>query len=389
MLNHPFPALQTALLAAGLARARAAALAAAVLAVLAMIAGCGGGGGGGAGAALTTSPPPIGPAELAVLIADGDADSEAIGRAYQQARGVPEANVIRVPLPATGDAISAAGFASVKAFVDGKLPAGVQATLITWRQPSRVSGPSGSCDMSITSAMAFGYDTRWCGQCAYTAANPYFDSASHRPWAELGVRPSMMLGAATVAEARALVARGVDADGSFAPGGAGGPATGTGWLVRTTDVARSLRYADFRSVGANPVPGLSINYVDNSAAARSDFISNQTGVMFYFTGLTRVDQIATNRYLPGAVADHLTSFGGRLPDGLGQMPATDWLRAGATGSFGTVEEPCAIVQKFPQASVLIRRYTAGDVLIEAYWKSVQMPGQGLFLGEPLARPWIR
>jgi len=356
------------------------------------LAACGGGGGGGSVAtnsSTAAATPPLGPAELAVLIADGDAQSEAIGRAYQQARGVPEANMLRVALPTAGDAISAADFASVKAAVDARLPAGVQATLITWAAPSRVSGPGGDCDMSITSAMAFGYDARWCGQCNRTAANPWFDSASHRPFTDLGMRPSMMLGAATLAEAQALVARGVAADGSFAAGAPGGPSSGTGWLVRTTDTARSVRYPDFQTVAANPAPGLTINIVDNTAAQRSDFISNQTGVMFYLTGLTRVEQIASNRYLPGAVADHLTSFGGRLPDGAGQMPATDWLRAGATGSFGTVEEPCAFPQKFPEASVLIKRYTAGDTLIEAYWKSVQMPGQGLFIGEPLARPWAR
>jgi hypothetical protein len=32
-------------------------------------------------------------------------------------------------------------------------------------------------------------------------------------------------------------------------------------------------------------------------------------------------------------------------------------------------------------------YLQGETLIEAYWKSVQMPGQGLFIGEPLARPY--
>jgi hypothetical protein len=32
-------------------------------------------------------------------------------------------------------------------------------------------------------------------------------------------------------------------------------------------------------------------------------------------------------------------------------------------------------------------YLQGETLIEAYWKSVQMPGQGLFIGEPLARPF--
>jgi hypothetical protein len=28
-----------------------------------------------------------------------------------------------------------------------------------------------------------------------------------------------------------------------------------------------------------------------------------------------------------------------------------------------------------------------DTLLEAYWKSVAMPGRGLFIGEPLARPY--
>jgi hypothetical protein len=32
-------------------------------------------------------------------------------------------------------------------------------------------------------------------------------------------------------------------------------------------------------------------------------------------------------------------------------------------------------------------YYAGNSLVEAYWKSVQMPGEGVFVGEPLARPY--
>jgi uncharacterized protein (TIGR03790 family) len=69
------------------------------------------------------------------------------------------------------------------------------------------------------------------------------------------------------------------------------------------------------------------------------------------------------------------------------MPATAWLKAGATGSYGTVEEPCNYLEKFPVASVMSARYAAGETLIEAYWKSVRWPGQGLFVGDPLARPW--
>ena len=39
------------------------------------------------------------------------------------------------------------------------------------------------------------------------------------------------------------------------------------------------------------------------------------------------------------------------------------------------------------ASVLLPHYFRGETVIEAYWKSVRMPGQGLFVGEPLARPY--
>ena len=35
----------------------------------------------------------------------------------------------------------------------------------------------------------------------------------------------------------------------------------------------------------------------------------------------------------------------------------------------------------------MKHYLNGETLIEAYWKSVKMPGQGLFVGEPLASPY--
>jgi len=71
------------------------------------------------------------------------------------------------------------------------------------------------------------------------------------------------------------------------------------------------------------------------------------------------------------------------------MSALRWLEAGATGSYGTVVEPCNLVQKFPNPPVVIGHYLQGETLIEAYWKSVLMPGQGIFIGEPLAEPFRR
>jgi uncharacterized protein (TIGR03790 family) len=361
------------------------------LATLLGLAACGGGGGSGEAPSPTppaAPAPTLGPAQLALLVAEGDATSEAIARAYAAARGVPEANIVRLPVPQGGAVLSAAQFNGLKSTLDARLGADIQATLVTWAQPSRVQG---SCSMSLTSALALGYDASYCSPptnvCAATTPSRYYDTSTRRPWTDLGLRPSMMLGAATLAEAQTLIARGLAADASWL---GATPASGQALLVRTSDAQRSVRYTDFLSLPANPAARLTRNYIDNSSGQGSDFVVGETGVMFYFTGLLSVPGIDTLGWLPGAVADHLTSLGGLTEPNapsLGQMPATAWLRAGATGSYGTVEEPCNLADKFPRASVLMRRYSSGDTLIEAYWKSVRTPGQGLFLGEPLARPW--
>ena len=63
-------------------------------------------------------------------------------------------------------------------------------------------------------------------------------------------------------------------------------------------------------------------------------------MLFYLTGLPKVPDVDTNTFVPGALADHLTSYGGQIPN-TGQMSAIVWLQAGASASFGTVKEPCA------------------------------------------------
>jgi uncharacterized protein (TIGR03790 family) len=319
-------------------------------------------------------------AQLAVIVAAGDPVSEAIASHYQSARGIPAANIIRVTLSTGADTLSATDFASLKAQIDAALPGAVQATLLTWSAPSRVVG---ACSMGITSAMAFGFDPKYCNTtCSATAASAYFDSESAQPWQDHGMRPSMMLGAASLAAAKTLIDRGVRSDATLP--------TGDGYLLRTSDAARSVRYTDYLGLPSlwSGNSGLLLNYIDNSAGAASDAINGKSNVLFYFTGLAGVPlNLTSNSFRPGAIADSLTSTGGVLPNGAGQMPITAWLDAGATASYGTVEEPCNYTQKFSRASVLIDQYYRGATLIEAYWKAVQWPGQGLFIGEPLAQPF--
>lgn len=99
-----------------------------------------------------------------------------------------------------------------------------------------------------------------------------------------------------------------------------------------------------------------------------------------------VPDLPSLNFRPGAIADHLTSTGGALTDSH-QMSSLRWLEAGATGSYGAVVEPCNHLAKFPHPGAVMWRYAEGSTLLEAYWKSVAWPGEGVFIGEPLARPF--
>jgi tetratricopeptide (TPR) repeat protein len=92
--------------------------------------------------------------------------------------------------------------------------------------------------------------------------------------------------------------------------------------------------------------------------------------------------------LPGAICEHLTSFGGVMVQNAGQTPISAFIRAGAAGSSGTVTEPYAIQAKFPTPFLHVY-YAQGATLAEAFYLSVTGPYQLLILGDPLCRPWAR
>jgi uncharacterized protein (TIGR03790 family) len=314
-------------------------------------------------------------AELGVLVNDADPQSVAVAEYYVSARGIPEDNVVHLTLPTGGAVMSLEDFAAATAVVEASLGDEIQALAITWTLPYRVD-----C-MSVTSAFALGFDMSHCSTpCSPTAEVATYDSPTVRPFTDHGIRPTMMLAGASTQDVIALVDRGVAADGTMP--------TGDGYLIRTTDGARNVRWPLFEQTVAlfDHDGGLPFTYIDNQDGAGLDYIENTEDVLFYFTGLVSVPQIATNTYRPGAIADHLTSYGGEVPTS-SQMSCVAWLEAGATASFGTVVEPCNFVDKFPNPVVATAHYYRGQTLIEAYWKSVATPGEGLFVGEPLAKPW--
>ena len=319
------------------------------------------------------------PSDVAVLINDGDQQSIVAGQYFQLRHAIPDANMIHLRLPITPTkganyAISAQEFSVLKAQVDAQLGENIQAYAITWTQPYMVLGGFAGA-VGITSAFTYGYDS------AAARSSRYFNSATYHPYTDFHIRPAMMLAGYTPQDIVSLIDRGASAQ-NILP-------TGNGYFIRTTDARRSdPRYAAFRAVVGewNHRNGLNMTFIDNSAGTGRDYIENTPHVLFYQTGLERVPAIDSNQYVPGALADHLTSFGGDLL-ATSQMSILDWIRAGATASYGTVTEPTANPSKFPQPVVLVSQYFYGNTALEAYNKSVLVPYQGVFVGEPLARPF--
>lgn len=305
-------------------------------------------------------------ARLGVIYNLDDAASRQVAALYAARRGVPPGNLIGVHLP-EGNVLLPDVFAALRARVLDSVPAAVQSLLLVWTKPYAVG-----C-MSITSAFAAGYDGSFCpAGCTRTPRSPLYDSDGWLPADTVGWWPSMLLPSDDVAAAQALIERGIAADFTAPPG--------TLYLVRTHDAARNVRAARYADVELGLARRL------KTAQLSDPVLEDVPDAIGYFTGAARVVELPRVHFRPGALADHLTSTGGVLEGGR-QMPALAWLKQGATASYGAVSEPCNFLEKFPDIGVLFAHYLHGETALEAYWKSVAMPGQGLFVGEPLSRPF--
>ncbi|WP_344762894.1 TIGR03790 family protein [Actimicrobium antarcticum] len=305
--------------------------------------------------------------QLAVIINDADPLSVQAGEYYREARQIPAQNIIHVRIPGSPRNLSRVAFAKLKQEIDAQLTPSMQAMLMIWTAPYAVE-----CN-SITSAMTLGFDAQQCIKtCAPGKPSPYYNAITRQPFTEFGIRPSMLLPTESFEQAKALIDRGVQSGFRVYPS--------TAYYLITADKARNSRAAYFPPAGAIPQKKLVIKTL------RQDSLIDAADIMVYQTGAVSVPHLETLRFQAGALADHLTSAGGDLL-GKGQMSSLRWLDAGATASYGSVSEPCNYWQKFPNSSVLLKHYLAGETAIEAYWKSVGWPAQGVFIGEPLAAPY--
>jgi uncharacterized protein (TIGR03790 family) len=281
----------------------------------------------------------LGPNELGVIYNRNDASSVKIAQYYASRRHIPHRNLVGLDVPDKA-VINRTELGTLRTAMLQTLPSNVQALLLVWSKPYAVE-----C-MSVTTAFAAGYRPDFCEPgCGLTTPSPLYDTRDWLPADTIGWLPAMLMPSANESLARELIERGMRADGS-AP-------VGTMYLVRTWDAIRNVRYA--ASARDDALLSSRIRIAEIEAPVRKPL----TGILAYFTGVAQVEELGQLHFLPGAVADHLTSFGGQL-DGKRQTSALEWLRHGATASFGSVSEPCAHLGKFPNPLVLMDHYLRGD-----------------------------
>ncbi len=135
-------------------------------------------------------------------------------------------------------------------------------------------------------------------------------------------------------------------------------------------LTRELKSQDITTVITNSVP-----------------TAGSVGLIGLMTGAADIPGLssAPPPFLPGAIADHLTSFGAVFENN-SQTKITEWIRAGATAAAGTVTEPMSIWSKFPHARIFALP-PSGCTLLESFYQAIRCPLQILIIGEPLSAPW--
>lgn len=333
-----------------------------------------------------------------VVVNQARPESVQLGNLYCELRGVPPQNLLRIT-NWTGGQIewSAQDFTNCllrplqQMLRDRGLTNQVKYVVLSIGFPYRIWNTSllASGTNSTTSALFYGFKPDDCApncpdpaSCALPASSASAYAGSEMPFrtiAQFGNPTNSfiasMITASNLAEAVRFVERAAAADGSFP--------TQKVYLAKSTDPARRIRHVLFDNA-----------IFENHVLGRCDVVrTNSNGLTqlvpaFGFQGGVYRLTVPTNAFVPGAIADTLTSYSGRIFVWNDHTTVLDFLLGGAALSYGTVVEPCAHLGKFPTPNVyfyLARGFTAG----EAYYMSITNPYQGLIVGDPLVAPFAK
>lgn len=156
---------------------------------------------------------------------------------------------------------------------------------------------------------------------------------------------------------------------------------GTFYFTHTKDVRTRTRFPNFqKAIGELELLNHQSRITKQTLPERRDDVLGLTcGTAIFDWGKSG------SKFVPGAIADNLTSTGGYFPK-KGQTKCTEFLRFGAAGACGTVVEPYSIQAKFP-FPLIHAHYAKGCSLAEAYYQSVHGPYQLILVGDALCQPF--
>ncbi len=326
---------------------------------------------------------------------------------YSLRHKVPCANISVVSI-AVSPFISQAAFnASIVPTLQAFSPS-LQAIALAWVEPSYVTFVTGSFKpMSISAAVANG--GLIAGQACYVGdsfnflaqgpINPYFNTTSQAPFTDFNIRPTMMIVGETCASctptnnyssawvadfptAKTVIDAAISASDTDPAGG------NIDWAL-TADLVRSETAVMVSplELGNGISPYANAQILGSRSAPYSLDVSSKN-ILLYANGAPHWNYSSPS-FLPGAgIGYAVTSTSGSLPNDGNQTTAASWLSQGAVGAYGNAVEPCELhVYKNPDPALFVPLYAQGQTLIEALWKSVRLPWDGNFIGDPLASPF--
>jgi len=238
---------------------------------------------------------------------------------------------------------------------------------------------------STTSALFYGFKRSLCPLCSFpgctlpaNAFNAYFASEGiFRFTPPVNVNSNSylvtMITASNLWQAKRIVDQGVASDSTFP--------TNAAVFGKSSDRLRNIRYWLFDDAMFN----IRLRNVSNALRTNAD---NPTGLglMLGYLNGAQFYNTSSNMFVPGAMADNLTSYSGTILEISGQTTVLPFLLSGASGGYGTVDEPCAYIEKFPSGQNYFYQ-ARGFSLAESYYMSIEGPLHGVVYGEPLAAPF--
>lgn len=331
---------------------------------------------------------------VVVVANQNSSNSLQLANYYCEKRGVPPQNVVRINWAGGNDIWSKSAFEStllnplLATLASRQLTNQIDYVVLSMDIPYRVTETNGA--NATTAALFYGFQSDGsanppCLNCPLSCNLPAASSNSYAaseasfrstpPGTALTNFLTVMLTSSNLAQAKAVVDRAVMSDGTFP--------TQMVYLVKGTDPARNVRYQSFDNAVFNT--RLRGNYA--MQRTNNSYPNGLSQLLGYQNGVQMMS-LGTNAFLPGAMADNLTSYGGDIFRTSDHLLALAFLNAGAAGSFGTVVEPCNYLEKFPSPQNYFYQ-ARGFSVGECYYQSLTNPYQGLIVGEPLAAPFAR